>query len=273
MKTEFYPDMPNDIYHSSEGMSKSKLDMSAIDPQRVEWANKCPQDEAKLKTLDFGDAMHAVCLEPHRLKSDFVVMPDINLRTNSGKAEKAEFLADNAGKSILTFDEKRKLDLMFESVMAHPEARMLIEADGIAEGSWFWTDDNTDLLCKCRPDKLIENLLVDVKTTPDLKKFHYAVDDYRYYVQDPWYCDGLIDCGVDGANMKFLVIQKTIELGRYPVIVVHLPQEAIDYGRATYQRDLDNYKRFLDSGADPIELPMSYRFIERAMDATTDILL
>lgn len=265
--------MSNDDYHAHPAISKSQLDMVNLDPYRVEWSKSCPQDMEKLKTFDFGDAMHAICLEPERLESEFVVMPELNLRTNAGKAEALQFKADNVDKKILTAPEHKQLSLMFKSIMSHPEARALIEADGIAESSWFWRDEETGVDCRCRPDKLIDSLLVDVKTTETLAKFHFSVDDYRYHVQDPFYCDGLRANGIDKPEMVFLVIQKHIEIGRYPVMVVRLPEEAIEYGRMEYQRNLRQYVKFLENGKTEVdELPMSYRFMERAMESAEGVL-
>lgn len=263
--------MSNEEYHATEAVSKSTLDMISVDLNRPEWNRKCPQDQEKIKTFEFGDAMHAICLEPDRLKSDFVVMPELNLRTNVGKDEKRAFLLENSDKKILTFDEHKKLNLMFDSIMAHPEARAIIEADGICESSWFWTDKETGLKCKCRPDKLIVSRQVDVKTTEDLKKFHYSVDDYRYHVQNAWYCDGLQNCGIDNPYMEFLVIQKMIEIGRYPVRVVRLPDEAIEYGKVLYRQNLRAYAEFLNHGkGETDELEMSYRFMNAAMEAAEE---
>ena len=262
--------MSNEEYHAHPAISKTVLDYVASDLHLVDWAKACKVDHKKLATLDFGDAMHAICLEPDRLKSEFVVMPELNLRTNAGKAEKKEFEEANRDKKILTSEEHKKLVLMFDSVMSHPQARDLIEADGVAEGSYFWAESETGIDCKCRPDKEIEsrNLLVDVKTTDSLKRFCYSVEDYRYYVQDPFYCDGV---GVfkDQPSMLFLVIQKTIECGRYPVAVWSLPEEAITEGRKRYRSDLRRYQNFIESGK-PIdqynELVMHYRFIDMCME-------
>lgn len=276
MTNRFIADMPNSEYHGGKGVSKTTIDMASADPYRPEWSRKCPQDEDKIKTFDFGDAMHAICLEPERLKSEFIAEPKFNLRTNQGKADKEAFAKENKGFKILTADEYRQLGLMFESVMAHSEARALIEADGIAEGSYFWIDEHTGLDCKCRPDKHIESqsLLVDVKTTPDLKKFCYSVDDYRYYVQDPWYCDGVSRFYDRPVRMEFLVIQKSIECGRYPVEVVKLPQEAIEYGREVYREDLNRYAEFLQSGVKPgtRELVMGYQFNRKAEEHFGDVM-
>lgn len=239
-----YPSLSNNDYHNSDGMSKTKLDMFARDPSSLEWAANCPVDAEKLKTLDFGDAMHAICLEPDRLQNDFAVLPDLNLRTNKGKEDKAAFLKDNGDKLILTFDEHKKLTLMFESVMAHPFARMLIENPGVSEQSYYWTDPITGVLCKCRPDRNVIDtpILCDIKTTDQLRKFKYSIQDYRYYVQAPFYNDGVSACGEEKNRFVFLVIQKTIELGRYPVRCEELPAEAINYGRQMYRHDLQRYK-------------------------------
>ena len=87
----FIKDMTNEDYHASRAVSKSTLDHIDQDPERVSWAKNCPQDLDKIKTFDFGDAMHAICLEPDRLKEEFVVMPAFNLRTNAGKEDKQAF--------------------------------------------------------------------------------------------------------------------------------------------------------------------------------------
>jgi hypothetical protein len=254
-------DLPNEEYHNRSEVSNTQLSLFSKDQYAIDWQKQCPVDEDKVKTFDFGDAMHAICLEPYRLDLEFAVMPPFNLRTNAGKEEKTEWLAENEGKKVLTFEEDKKLRLMFESVMAHPQARELIEAEGLAESSWIWKDKDTGVDCRCRPDKLIASLLVDVKTTPDLAKFHYSVDDYRYHVQNAFYCDGLTENGVFAPAMEFLVIQKTISIGRYPVMVYRLPEEAVEYGRAIYKQDLEAYSQYMDGHREPTSiLEMSTRF-------------
>lgn len=263
-KPGHYPNISNADYHSSHGISKTGLDMFAGDQSALEWKDNCPVDEEKLKTLDFGDAMHAISLEPDRLNTDFAVLPELNLRTNIDKEIKRQFLLEHADKKIITFDEHKKLGLMFESIMAHPYARKLIEMPGVAEHSYYWTDLDTGVLCKCRPDRNITGMpiLMDVKTTDLISKFHYSVDDYRYYVQSPFYMDGVSACGDHKDRFVFLVIQKTIELGRYPVKCVELKIPTIEYGRSEYKRNLHDYSIAMDTGNfnGIYELEMSYNF-------------
>lgn len=267
-----YPDMPNEEYHACAGMSKTKLDMFARDPSGLAWMDACPVDEEKLKTLDFGDAMHAICLEPERLKTDFVVMPELNLRTNAGKAEKKAFEEEHKEHVILTSDEHKKLSLMFESVMAHPYARKLIENPGVSEQSYFWEDKETGLLCKCRPDRNITGtpLLMDVKSIDYIRKFRFSIEDYRYYVQPPFYLDGVNTHGEEKTTFVFLVIQKSIELGRYPVRCEVLPDEVVEYGRQEYRQNLREYAEAKASGKfDGIFVSdLSARFMERVYQTT-----
>ena len=260
---DIYPGMPNDFYHNSNGISKTKLDLFANDQSSLEWAKNCPVDKEKLKTLDFGDAAHAICLEPDRLKNDFFVLPKLDCRKTKDKEKKAELLKENAGKKLITAEEYKKLTLMFDSVMAHPFARKLIESPGISEQSYYWTDPDTGILCKCRPDRAMSEspILVDIKTTDLLKNFRYSIQDYRYYVQDPFYMDGVNACGEERETFVFLVIQKTIELGRYPVKNFCLSQRAIDHGRETYKRNLHEYAEAIENnqfdGIYEAELPYS----------------
>lgn len=264
--------MPSADYHAHPAIGKSTLDLIARDPHLVEWARHAPQDASKTSALDFGDAMHAILLEPERLTADFAVAPELNLRTNDGKAEYKRFVEQHAGKTILDHDDYRKLQLMLASVRANRQAMALLEGDeGFNEHSWFWTDRETGLECKCRPDRYIPSraLLIDVKTTPDISKFKFSVEDYRYYVQDAWYCDGMAANGID-CTMAFLVVQTSIECGRYPVQVVTLPQETFLYGQQIYRRDLNRYAAFL---ANPrnidtlVELPMHERFLTHCLDS------
>lgn len=231
--------MSNDEYHARPEVSKSQLDLIHEDINGIEWAKACPVDSDKLKTFDFGTAMHSILLEPETM-DQYVSEPKLDKRTKAGKEELAAFNAENADKIILTAQEWKKLHLMHESVMAHPGARRLIEAPGEAEGSWFWKDSDTDIDCRCRPDKNIFNTqyLLDIKTTDSLKKFCYSVEDYRYYVQEPFYIDGMNANGQDKQTMIFLVLQKTIECGRYPVAIWHLPEDVVAYGRSEYKKDL-----------------------------------
>lgn len=236
-----YPDISNEDYHAANGVSNSTLSAFSKDQSSLEWQRNCPIDEDKIKTFDFGTATHTITLEPEKMATDFVVSPVFNNRSNDGKAERKAWELENKDRKILTADEYKKLELMRDSIYAHPGAKYWLEREGVSEQSYFWEDPETGLICKCRPDRNVSDstVLLDVKTTDDIGKFQlYSIFDYRYFVQDPFYCDGVSLCGEEKDTFIFIVIAKTIEAGRYPVRCLTLPKEVIDYGRHLYKQDI-----------------------------------
>lgn len=231
-------------YHAHPAIGKSTLDLIARDPALVLWAKKAIS-RSPSQALLFGDAFHAMLLEPMRFLSSFSIEPQLDRRTKAGKEAAEAFCAESAGRQIISHDDYEVMRLMHESVMAHPIAQRLIEEQGEIEQSHFWIDSDTRLECKCRPDKAIKQrgILIDIKTTPSVSKFMYSVEDYRYHVQAAWYLDGVRNT-FDVDRMVFIVVGKNQELGRYPVHVCTLPEEVVMYGRQEARRNLKDYARF-----------------------------
>ena len=68
MKTGIYPNISNEDYHASEGISKSGLDMINKSPASYIWQKSAPTDDSKTGPLDFGTAFHCLLLEPDEFK-------------------------------------------------------------------------------------------------------------------------------------------------------------------------------------------------------------
>ncbi|ELM7533705.1 PD-(D/E)XK nuclease-like domain-containing protein, partial [Salmonella enterica] len=189
-----YYDIPNEAYHAGPGVSKSQLDDIADTPAIYLWRKNAPVDTEKTKTLDTGTAFHCRVLEPEEFSKRFIIAPEFNRRTSAGKEEEKTFLEECArtGRTVLTAEEGRKIELMYQSVMALPLGQWLVESAGYAESSVYWEDPETGILCRCRPDKIIPEFhwIMDVKTTADIQRFRTAYYDYRYHVQDAFYSDG-----------------------------------------------------------------------------------
>ncbi|ELM7533720.1 PD-(D/E)XK nuclease-like domain-containing protein, partial [Salmonella enterica] len=189
-----YYDIPNEAYHAGPGVSKSQLDDIADTPAIYLWRKNAPVDTEKTKSLDTGTAFHCRVLEPEEFSKRFIIAPEFNRRTSAGKEEEKTFLEECArpGRTVLTAEEGRKIELMYQSVMALPLGQWLVESAGYAESSVYWEDPETGILCRCRPDKIIPEFhwIMDVKTTADIQRFRTAYYDYRYHVQDAFYSDG-----------------------------------------------------------------------------------
>ncbi|EHO5192976.1 PD-(D/E)XK nuclease-like domain-containing protein, partial [Salmonella enterica] len=179
-----YYDIPNEAYHAGPGVSKSQLDDIADTPAIYLWRKNAPVDTEKTKSLDTGTAFHCRVLEPEEFSKRFIIAPEFNRRTSAGKEEEKTFLEECArtGRTVLTAEEGRKIELMYQSVMALPLGQWLVESAGYAESSVYWEDPETGILCRCRPDKIIPEFhwIMDVKTTADIQRFRTAYYDYRY---------------------------------------------------------------------------------------------
>ena len=237
-----YYGISNENYHAGPGISKSQLDDIADTPALYLWRKNAPVDTTKTKTLDLGTAFHCRVLEPEEFSNRFIVAPEFNRRTNAGKEEEKAFLMECAstGKMVITAEEGRKIELMYQSVMALPLGQWLVESAGHAESSIYWEDPETGILCRCRPDKIIPEFhwIMDVKTTADIQRFKTAYYDYRYHVQDAFYSDGYeAQFGVQ-PTFVFLVASTTIECGRYPVEIFMMGEEAKLAGQQEYHRNL-----------------------------------
>lgn len=244
-KNGIYFDIPNHDYHAGLGVSKSQLDMVAMTPALLKWQKSAPVDTEKLKALDMGSALHCLLLEPDEFDKRFIVAPAFNRRTNQGKEDEAAFLRDVASMEMTVMDAEqgRKLKLMRDSAMAHPAARWLLEADGHAEASFYWTDEETGELCRIRPDRYLVNhpVIVDVKKVADMDRFARHVEEFRYHVQDAMYREGFKQVTGEAPGFFFLAVSETIDCGRYPVRVFELDAEDVDTGHSLFRRDLNTY--------------------------------
>ncbi|EAM1272730.1 PD-(D/E)XK nuclease-like domain-containing protein [Salmonella enterica] len=240
-----YYDIPNEAYHAGPGVSKSQLDDIAVCPAFYQWRKAAPVDTEKTKALDMGTALHCRLLEPDEFKNRFIIAPEFNRRTTAGKEEEKAFLENcaNSGKTIMTAEDGRKLELMYGSVMAHPGCRALLEAEGKTESSIYWTDTETGELCRIRPDKFLTNspLILDVKKVTDMSRFARHIEEFRYHVQAAMYCEGWKAYSGETPRFAFLAVSESIDCGKYPVHLYILEDEHHDIGYSLFRRDLNTY--------------------------------
>ncbi|EHQ6098066.1 exodeoxyribonuclease VIII [Salmonella enterica] len=246
-----YYDIPNEAYHAGPGVSKSQLDDISDTPAIYLWRKNAPVDTEKTKSLDTGTAFHCRVLEPEEFSKRFIIAPEFNRRTSAGKEEEKTFLEECArtGRTVLTAEEGRKIELMYQSVMALPLGQWLVESAGYAESSVYWEDPETGILCRCRPDKIIPEFhwIMDVKTTADIQRFRTAYYDYRYHVQDAFYSDGYRAQFGEIPTFVFLVASTTAECGRYPVEIFMMGEDAKLAGQREYRRNLQTLAECLNN--------------------------
>jgi len=247
-----YFSLSNEDYHRGEGISKSQLDDIAISMAIYHWRKKAPEDEEKKEPLTVGTALHCLLLEPDAFSERFVSMPDFNRRSNAGKEEEKCFREEMAGsgKTILSAEIWRKLFLMRDSTYAHPSARWLLDKPGHCEASIYWTDKETGVLCRTRPDKFLSGMpvIIDVKKIADMARFPRHIAEFRYHVQDAFYRESFRESYGETPMFVFIVVSDTIDCGRYPVRVYSLSAYDVDVGTHLFRSNLQTYAQAMISG-------------------------
>lgn len=260
--------MPNTEYHKPEhGISTSTVKDFIADPALVKWSRSAPQDIDQMPAIDLGTDFHSYFLEPELFKETYQVLPEFNRRKPAERQAELDLIEQWKSDGIIpvTHEDMKKLEHMRLSAMAHPTVKVIMELEGgIAERSFFWNDPQTGLACKCRPDWLVagitdnnrpafmpdhcRTLVMDVKTIAGLDRIQKQVETFKYYVQDPFYSNGV--CNVMGGDVcfVFVFVSTTLAIGRYPVQAVMLSEAAKFDGENEIRETLPKIAEFNNSG-------------------------
>lgn len=236
--------LTNAEYHQHPAISKSGLDR--IDQSPAHYRAWLTEKRVSTPALAFGTAAHSYILEPEIFDDGYIVMTDkIDRRTKVGKEAWETFQAEAGDRQVLTHEDFAALVAMRGNVDAHPVARELLE-EGVAEASVF--GELFNVAVKCRPDWLRANdgIVVDLKTTDNASPnaFARSIAKYRYAVQAALYQDILAAEGIDVKAFVFIAVEKTAP---HAVGVYELDGESLEVGQIAYQRNLDTYRRCLET--------------------------
>jgi hypothetical protein len=249
-----WADMPEDVYHAdpvpggslSSGGARTLLE-PAGPAKFVYWRGK----QRNSATFDLGKAVHTEALGAG---AGLAVVDADSWRTKAAKEAKEAAYA--AGQIPVLTDDYRRVRLMVSALQAHPIAGALLAAEGDAEQSLFWIDQDTGVWCRARHDKAIRDrsgrlLIVDVKTCENADEASVARSsaNYGYYQQDAWYTDAAVALGLDDdPGFLFAFVEKQ------PPHLVHVVQHIaadIDTGRARNRRALQIYAECTQAGTWP----------------------
>jgi hypothetical protein len=241
----------NQIYHlDTSRISKSGLDLIDKAPAKyyAKYLDKnfpAPKDK---KHFNFGSALHSSILENDLFRSEYIVSPEFS--GSGSQAKKAEFDQMNIGKKQITLLEYKSILGMAEAVKSNKKAYKLL-FDGIAENQFNWLDDDTGAKCKCKPDFLnSDNYIIDLKSTDDASEagFKRSGRKFRYFVQDPFYTDGLEKNGIRVKGFIFIAVEK-----EYPFLVnlFIYDKEDQNLGREIYKENLKTWLNCKNSGIWP----------------------
>lgn len=235
--------MTNKEYRQAEGLSRSELFRLATSPLHFKYFQEHPEPETP--ALKFGTAVHARILEPAKFAETYKTVPKVDRRTKQGREIYNAWLYDASavGQTILTDEEADTIEAMAAAVEAHPLASKLLQ--GQHEQSYFWTDPETGVKCKCRPDSLGEYegnpIIVDYKTTDSCADGHFerSCRKYGYRLQAGMYTEGLLNVEMQEYGFAFVAQEKKAP---YAVRVYFCSQDFISKGYDEFRTLLGIYQ-------------------------------
>lgn len=219
-------DMSAEEYHASEALSSSGARKLLLPSCPAIFDYERTHGQERRNEFDIGTAAHTLLLgfgpEPH-------VIDAKNYLTKAAKEERDA--AYDRGDVPLLPHEFDAVQAMVAKVRQHERAAELLSV-GEAEKSLFWTDKETDVACRARPDWLRPDCVVDYKTSTSVTPGHIAksVADFGYYMQAPWYLDAASELGLLPADAPFYFIFQS-KNPPHLIKIVELDERALELGR------------------------------------------
>ena len=257
-------DMPDAEYHGHEGSLSASgaklLAPPAACPAKYKWRRDNPihKDE-----FDFGHVAHRLVLGKG---AEVEVLPYDNYKSQAARDGRDE--ARSAGKVPVLAPDYARAVALANAVKADPIAGALF-AEGDAEVSLFWPDDETGVVRRARFDWLTPStsgrrrFIVDLKTArsaePDA--FGKSAADFGYAISAANYVDGARACGLaDDPAFLLVVVEKEPP---YVVSIFQVDDDLLQIGRSLMRTALRTYKHCTDtdqwpgylSDVAPLELP------------------
>lgn len=237
----YYTDMPNEVYHSAHGISKSGLDLIERSPAHYRFA----PPRKSTRNMEIGTAIHTALLEPERFAEEYMLLKGVADRRASEYKQAAKV---HGSERTLVGHEADKVAGMQEAVYANAAAANLLKAEGWSELSGIAIDPETGAVCRHRFDRLTaDGIAVDVKKTQDARSeaFSRSVHNYRYHVQAAFYADQYF--WITGQRLKAFAFIAVEEEFPHGVKVYYMTDDAIAIGRDLYRENLKTYAECLSA--------------------------
>lgn len=264
-------DMPNDAYHSFEGISNSGLSLVARSPAHYAYRTAFKQT----RHMELGSAFHTALLEPQRYAAEYITVHGVADRRKSEYKEAAKVYGQDC---TLTDSEGASVDVMMEAVRANAAAHEVMSQPGYAELSGFVEDPETGVIMRVRFDWLTASgHAVDIKKTQDCRQraFQRSIHSYRYHCQQAMYSH--VFELIEGRPLESYRILAIEEQPPCANVMYTLDALAVSHGHKEYREALEAYANAAESGewdaygidSDLISLP---EYVLMEIDADNDEL-
>lgn len=214
--------------------------------------------------MKLGTAVHALVLGEDTFSDKIAVAPEGDRRTKAGKEAWGRFCATIDGKTVIGADDYSRAVAMANAIHINRDALELLELATVRERPvrWHWPSLSID--CKCKPDALGPNFILDIKTSssPTPEGFIRQAANLGYHRQAAMYLAGA-DMGLGRGGCRFVHIVVGKE-PPFPCACYMLGNDSIHLGRTQimealaslrFCRDADDWRDPAQIGINRVELP------------------
>jgi hypothetical protein len=231
-------DIDEQVYRSDPAIAASDLKYAidhGLEAFNIYKYGKNNPPRIATPAMKFGSLVHKFCLEETSFHQKYGLLNE--KRTKAGKA--AASAMQQLGMETYTTPE-------LENCIANKYIIQdtLTDTKGLAEQSFWWKHRETGLQCKCRCDYVIDNMVIDLKTTgeggasPD--KFTRTISSFFYHLQAAHYLQG-----TGAKRFIFVAVEKVFP---YSVGIYELSPHFIERGYELQEQTLSDIKNAQESG-------------------------
>jgi exodeoxyribonuclease VIII len=237
-------------YHNdTDAISKSGMDKIDSSPLDYWWHYVRPEREPYTpdKDQNFNDAFRMAVFAPKSFADKYVRLPEINRRTNIGKAEFESFQNRAAvnNHTLITASEYDIIKGMQQSVLSHPVAQLICSSGSVGFPSRF-VEENSGANVKYLPHFVhMDGFIVNLISTKNASEssFIKEAQDMRY--------DKRAAVQMDGTKLDSMVFVQVENKEPYKIGIFYLDSRTVSHGRENYLRNCQTYVECLESGKWP----------------------
>lgn len=237
-------------YAASQAIRATALKDILVSPLEYKWWHIDGNEKEETDALRFGRMFHAAILEPKLFLERHVVEPKFS--GEGSRKAKADWRA-KLPKDAMVIDAEDQVAIvqMHARLMTNRYAVELLEK-GKAEHSLYWTDKETGLPCKCRPDFITtDGWILNLKTSIDIRLFKFRTIAFQknYDLQAAMYCAGFE--AVFGYPPEGYIFVACLKKAPFDNALYVADDTMMATGVRDYRKALSVYRECLDKGEWP----------------------
>lgn len=242
-------DIDEQVYRSDPAIAASDLKYAidhGLEAFNIYKYGKNNPPRIATPAMKFGSMCHKYCLEPQLFQGSYALLDD--KRTKAGKA--VALSLQEKGIETFTTPEMDTLTGIYKALCNNEFANKYIISDtlrdtrGLAEQSFWWKHRETGLQCKCRCDYVIDDMVIDLKTTGEAgaspEVFTRTIVNFKYHLQAAHY--------LQGTGQKRFIFVAVEKVHPFSVGIYELSPHFVERGYELQEQTLSDIKNAQESG-------------------------